>query len=138
MAEWAGHRDPAALQHLLNGVRWDADAVGGGVRDYAAERLGPGGVLIIDDTGLVKKGTTSAGWADSTPAPRGRSTTAALPSRVSWPGPCMRAAGRRSVRRVSKWASAADTPGAGDTVACSAVMSCMSAYSMPLWTIFTK
>ncbi|MEH0400717.1 IS701 family transposase [[Kitasatospora] papulosa] len=31
------------------------------VRDYAAERLGPGGVLIIDDTGFVKKGATSAG-----------------------------------------------------------------------------
>ncbi|MFG3399511.1 IS701 family transposase [Streptomyces parvus] len=61
LAEWAGHRDPAGLQHLLNGARWDADAVRDDVRDYVAERLGPGGVLIIDDTGFVKKGTTSAG-----------------------------------------------------------------------------
>ena len=61
LAEWAGHRDPAGLQHLLNGACWDADAVRDDVRDYVAERLGPGGVLIIDDTGFVKKGTTSAG-----------------------------------------------------------------------------
>ncbi|MET9685722.1 transposase [Streptomyces coeruleorubidus] len=31
------------------------------VRAYVAERLGPGGVLIIDDTGFIKKGTPSAG-----------------------------------------------------------------------------
>ncbi|MFF7976887.1 IS701 family transposase [Streptomyces sp. NPDC007905] len=61
LAEWAGHRDPAGLQHLLNGARWDADAVRDDVRDYVAERLGPGGVLIIDDTGFIKKGSTSAG-----------------------------------------------------------------------------
>ncbi len=61
LAEWAGHRDPAGLQHLLNGARWDADAVRDDVRDYVAEQLGPGGVLIIDDTGFIKKGTTSAG-----------------------------------------------------------------------------
>ncbi len=60
LAEWAGHRDPAGLQHLLNVARWDADAVRD-VRHYVAKRLGPGGVLIIDDTGFIKKGTTSAG-----------------------------------------------------------------------------
>ncbi|MEU5191624.1 IS701 family transposase [Streptomyces klenkii] len=60
-AEYAGHRDPAGLQHLLNGARWDADAVRDDVREYVAEHLGPDGVLIIDDTGFIKKGTTSAG-----------------------------------------------------------------------------
>ncbi|MFE3125922.1 IS701 family transposase [Streptomyces hydrogenans] len=61
LAEWAGHRNPAGLQHLLNGARWDVEAVRDDLRDYVAERLGPGGVLIIDDTGFIKKGTTSAG-----------------------------------------------------------------------------
>jgi SRSO17 transposase len=61
LAEWAGHRDPAGLQHLLNGARWDADAVRDDVRHYVAERLGLGGVVIIDDTGFIKKGTSSAG-----------------------------------------------------------------------------
>ena len=61
LAEYVGHRDPAGLQHLLNGARWDADAVRDDLREYVGERLGPGGVLIIDDTGFIKKGTTSAG-----------------------------------------------------------------------------
>ncbi|GGQ32957.1 hypothetical protein GCM10010249_59390 [Streptomyces roseolilacinus] len=61
LAEWAGHRTPDGFQRLLNSNRWDADAVRDDVRAYVAERLGPGGVLIIDDTGFVKKGTTSAG-----------------------------------------------------------------------------
>ncbi|WP_256923722.1 IS701 family transposase [Streptomyces sp. 13-12-16] len=61
LADWVGHRAPAGLQHLLDGARWDTDAVRDDVRDYAAERLGPGRVLIIDDTGFIRKGTTSAG-----------------------------------------------------------------------------
>ncbi|MFJ4342880.1 IS701 family transposase [Streptomyces sp. NPDC088915] len=61
LAEWAGHRDPAGLQLLLNGARWDVEAVRDDLRDYVAERLGPGGVLVIDDTGFIKKGATSAG-----------------------------------------------------------------------------
>ncbi|MEI7030994.1 IS701 family transposase [Streptomyces pratensis] len=61
LAEWAGHRTPDGFQRLLNSSVWDADALRDDVRDYVAERLGPGGVLILDDTGFVKKGTTSAG-----------------------------------------------------------------------------
>ncbi|MFI1801115.1 IS701 family transposase [Streptomyces sp. NPDC020379] len=61
LAEYVGHRDPAGLQHLLNGARWDADAVRDDVREYVAGQLGPDGVLIIDDTGFIKKGITSAG-----------------------------------------------------------------------------
>ncbi|MEU0100372.1 IS701 family transposase [Streptomyces sp. NPDC006267] len=61
LAEWAGHRTPDGFQRLLNSSVWDADALRDDVRDYVAERLGPNGVLILDDTGFVKKGTTSAG-----------------------------------------------------------------------------
>ncbi|WSS74472.1 IS701 family transposase [Streptomyces sp. NBC_01174] len=61
LAEWAGHRTSDGFQRLLNSSVWDADALRDDVRDYVAERLGPGGVLTLDDTGFVKKGTTSAG-----------------------------------------------------------------------------
>lgn len=62
LAEYAGHRGPASFQHLLNGASWDADAVRDDLQQHVAERLGtPEGVLIIDDTGALKKGTTSAG-----------------------------------------------------------------------------
>ncbi|MGX1885803.1 IS701 family transposase [Streptomyces sp. NPDC055287] len=61
LAEYAGHRTPEGFQHLLNGARWDAESLRDKVRDYVVETLGPGGVLIIDDTGFIKKGSTSAG-----------------------------------------------------------------------------
>ncbi|WP_055586476.1 IS701 family transposase [Peterkaempfera griseoplana] len=62
LAEYAGHATPDGLQHLLAGARWDADEIRDELQAYVAERLGQDdGVLIIDDTGFVKKGTTSAG-----------------------------------------------------------------------------
>ncbi|WP_037869002.1 IS701 family transposase [Streptomyces sp. SPB074] len=61
LAEWAGHRSPDGFQRLLNSSVWDADAVRDDVREYVAEVLGDDGVLIIDDTGFIKKGITSAG-----------------------------------------------------------------------------
>lgn len=61
-AEYAGHATPDGLQHLLAGSHWDADGIRDELQHYVAERLGEdGGVLILDDTGFVKKGTTSAG-----------------------------------------------------------------------------
>ncbi|WP_449341313.1 transposase, partial [Streptomyces canarius] len=62
LAEHAGHRTPDGLQRLLNGATWEADAVRDDLQTYVADTLGEDdGVLIVDDTGFVKKGTTSAG-----------------------------------------------------------------------------
>ena len=45
------------MQRLLGEAVWDADAVRDDVRGYAVDTLGhPGGVLILDDTGDLKKG----------------------------------------------------------------------------------
>ncbi|MEV5156614.1 IS701 family transposase [Streptomyces werraensis] len=60
LAEWAGHRTPDGFQRLLNSSVWDTAPLRNDVRAYVAEQLGPDGVLIIDDTGFIKKGTTSA------------------------------------------------------------------------------
>lgn len=62
LAEYAGHRTPDRLQGLLNGARWNADELRDDLQHYVAERLGePDGILILDDTGFLKKGPTSAG-----------------------------------------------------------------------------
>lgn len=61
LAEHAGLAGPQALQRLLRTARWDADAVRDDVRDFTVDRLGPDGVLIVDETGFVKKGVGSAG-----------------------------------------------------------------------------
>ncbi|MFJ4980410.1 IS701 family transposase [Streptomyces coeruleorubidus] len=62
LAEYAGHRTPDGLQRLLNGATWNADDVRDDLQTYVADQLGEAdGVLILDDTGFIKKGTTSAG-----------------------------------------------------------------------------
>ncbi len=62
LAEHAGEVSPDGMQRLLRTACWDADAVRDDLREYVVEHLGdPGGVLIVDDTGFVKKGTRSAG-----------------------------------------------------------------------------
>jgi SRSO17 transposase len=62
LAEQAGEVSPDGMRRLLRWADWDIDGVRDGVRDYVVEHLGePGGVLIVDDTGFVKKGTRSAG-----------------------------------------------------------------------------
>ncbi|MFF2658511.1 IS701 family transposase [Kitasatospora sp. NPDC058032] len=62
VAEEAGHGGPDRIQRLLNRIDWDADGVLDDVREYVVEHLAdPGGVLIVDDTGFLKKGVRSAG-----------------------------------------------------------------------------
>ncbi len=62
IAEQAGDVTPDGMQHLLAAARWDAGAVRDDVRAYVVEQLGsPDAVLVVDETGDVKKGTASAG-----------------------------------------------------------------------------
>jgi SRSO17 transposase len=62
LAKWAGEVSPDGMQRLLRRADWDVDGVRDDVRAYVIEQLGePGGVLIADDTGFLKKGTRSAG-----------------------------------------------------------------------------
>jgi SRSO17 transposase len=65
MAEAIGERDPQGVQRLLNCAKWDADAVRDDLRSYVVERLADGasGVLIVDETGFLKKGAKSVGVA---------------------------------------------------------------------------
>jgi SRSO17 transposase len=62
IAEHAGDLTPDGMQHLLGRARWDADAVRDDLRDYVTGHLGdPGAVLVVDETGDVKKGNRTAG-----------------------------------------------------------------------------
>ncbi|WP_448620663.1 IS701 family transposase [Geodermatophilus sp. URMC 65] len=61
LAEAAGEISPDGMQRLLRTADWNADAVRDELRSYVSEGLGPGGVLIVDETGFIKKGTRSAG-----------------------------------------------------------------------------
>jgi SRSO17 transposase len=62
LAERAGHPRPDRLQHLLARAKWDAEGVVADLRGYVSEHLGdPEAVLVVDETGDVKKGTATVG-----------------------------------------------------------------------------
>jgi SRSO17 transposase len=62
IAEWAGEANPYGMQHLLSRAVWDADAVRDEVREYVIEHLhDDAAVLVVDETGDVKKGTHIVG-----------------------------------------------------------------------------
>src|SRR5215212_2401574 len=62
LAEAAGDRTPDGMQDFLSRMRWDAEAVRDDLRAYVVEHLGdPSAVLVLDETGFVKKGEKSAG-----------------------------------------------------------------------------
>ena len=62
LAEVTGAETPHGFQRLLGRARWDADAVRDDLRHYVTEHLNdPQGVLIIDETGFLKKGNKSVG-----------------------------------------------------------------------------
>lgn len=64
LAEMIGDTTPYGLQQFLYRSPWNADAVRDDLRAYVVEHLGDAAaVLVVDETGFLKKGTQSAGVA---------------------------------------------------------------------------
>ena len=64
LAEQIGDTTPDGVQHLLARAHWDAEAVRDDLLRYVSEHLeDPQGILIVDETGFLKKGTKSCGVA---------------------------------------------------------------------------
>ena len=62
LAEQAGDATPYGVQRLLSGYVWDADLVRDDLRQYVIEHLGDGdAVVVVDETGFIKKGEKSVG-----------------------------------------------------------------------------
>lgn len=62
IAEHAGEVSPDGMQRLLRKADWDVDGVRDDLRDLVVEQLGdPDAVVVIDETGFLKKGDRSAG-----------------------------------------------------------------------------
>src|SRR5260221_13183206 len=80
LAEALGERGPQGIQRLLNAADWDAEVVRDDVRAYVLEHLSDerSGVLVIDETGFLKKGTKSAGGARQYSGTAGRRENRAI------------------------------------------------------------
>ena len=64
LAEVSGDTTPYGFQHLLRRALWDAEAVRDELRGYILQHLAhPEAVLVLDETGFLKKGQHSAGVA---------------------------------------------------------------------------
>ncbi|GAA3614315.1 hypothetical protein GCM10022223_33180 [Kineosporia mesophila] len=91
LSEQAGHARPDGMQRLLSTAGWDPDLVRDDVRDYVMANIGdPGGVLVLDETGFLKKGTRSAGVSRQYSGTAGRIENCQIGVFLAYAGPAGR------------------------------------------------
>jgi SRSO17 transposase len=106
LAEQAGETTPDGMQRLLTTARWDADGLRDDVRGYVVEHLGePGGVLVVDETGFLKKGNKSAGVQRQYSGTAGRIENCQVGVFLAYAGPKGRALVDRELYLPKQWAA---------------------------------
>jgi SRSO17 transposase len=109
LAEHLGDSTPDGVQHLLARADWDADAVRDDLLAYLAEHLGhPDGVLVVDETGFLKKGTKSCGVARQYSGTAGRIENCQIGVFLGYATTRGRALLDRSLYLPKEWADDAD------------------------------
>ena len=109
LAEELGESNPDGVQHLLARADWDADAVRDDLARYVAEHLGdPDGVLVVDETGFLKKGMKSVGVARQYSGTAGRVENAQVGVFVGYATKRGRALIDRALYLPKEWAEDAD------------------------------
>src|SRR5215204_6222905 len=113
LAEQLGERSPDGVQRLLRTARWDAEAVRDDLRAYVVEQLGdPEAVLVIDETGFLKKGTKSVGVARQYSGTAGRIENCQIGVFLAYASPRGRAFLDRALYLPKAWAEDAPRRGA--------------------------
>jgi SRSO17 transposase len=106
LAEHLGEAGPQGVQRLLNAARWDADAVRDDLRAYVIEELGdPDGVLVVDETGFLKKGMKSVGVQRQYSGTAGRIENCQIGVFLAYAGPAGRAFLDRELYLPREWAA---------------------------------
>ena len=109
LAEALGDASPDGVQHLLARADWDADAVRDDLIGYVAEALGaPDGVLVVDETGFLKKGTKSCGVARQYTGTAGRIENAQVGVFLAYAGARGHALIDRALYLPREWAGDPD------------------------------
>jgi SRSO17 transposase len=106
LAEHLGEPGPQGVQRLLNAARWDADGVRDDLRAYVIDELGdPDGVLIVDETGFLKKGTKSVGVQRQYSGTAGRIENCQVGVFLAYAGTAGRAFLDRELYLPKEWAA---------------------------------
>jgi SRSO17 transposase len=106
LAEETGERHPRGVQRLLDAARWDADAVRDDLRAYVVEHLGdPRAVLVVDETGFLKKGAKSVGVARQYSGTAGRTENSQVAVFLAYATPAGRAFLDRALYLPERWAA---------------------------------
>ncbi len=109
LAECLGDPTPDGVQHLLARADWDADAVRDDLTRYVADHLGdPGGVLVVDETGFLKKGAKSCGVARQYTGTAGRVENSQVGVFLGYVTPKGRALLDRALYLPKDWAGDTD------------------------------
>jgi hypothetical protein len=109
IAEHRGDVSPDGLQHLLSRAVWDADAVRDDLRGYVTDHLGdPGAVLVVDETGDMKKGDQSVGVQRQYTGTAGRIENAQVSVFVTYAAPRGHAFIDRALYLPSSWTADRD------------------------------
>lgn len=107
LAEVAGDAGPEGMQRLLNFYAWDTDGLRDDIRDVVVECLGDprDGVLIVDETGFLKKGRKSAGVARQYSGTAGRIENSQIGVFLAYSSPAGRALIDRELYLPKEWTS---------------------------------
>src|SRR4029450_2895989 len=105
LAEVNGDETPYGVQHLLGRAVWDADAVRDDLCAYGIEHLGdPHGVVVIDETGFLKKGRHSVGVARQYSGTAGRVENCQIGVFLAYASACGHALLDRELYLPKEWA----------------------------------
>jgi SRSO17 transposase len=104
LAEQLGEQHPRGVQRLLDAAQWDAEAVRDDLRAYVVEHLGDAcGVLVVDETGFLKKGTKSVGVARQYSGTAGRTENCQIGVFLAYASPKGRAFLDRALYLPKAW-----------------------------------
>jgi SRSO17 transposase len=88
VAEHAGDAGPRGMQRLLSAAVWDEAGVRDDLRDYVLEHFAsPGAVLVVDETGDLKKGTATVGVQRQYTGTAGRTENAQVAVYLAYAAP---------------------------------------------------
>ncbi len=104
LAEVSGEATPYGFQYLLGRADWEADAVRDELRRYLIQHLrDPAAVLVIDETGFLKKGRQSAGVARQYSGTAGRIENCQIGVFLAYAGPLGHALLDRELYLPREW-----------------------------------